>query len=191
MTFSEALTYLKRGYPIYTKVDGVILRMTTDGEGVFCKMGEVEKEVGVAYVESQQGSRLEGYPWQVDKSKEIVHHPVHYQDETGIECIEIADKFSFCGGNCIKYLFRAGKKDEFLVDIEKALWYAKRQQINLYGIPKEQLIPDKETRQLLSRVAESRVTIVRNCLNAICGGDWKAVVTSLTRYIKQATSAQS
>jgi catechol-2,3-dioxygenase len=35
---------------------------------------------------------------------------------------------SFCGGNCFKYLYRAGKKGATVEDLKKAAWYAKRAQ---------------------------------------------------------------
>ena len=57
---------------------------------------------------------------------DMVNHPPHYKDESGIECIEVTKHMSFCGGNCFKYLYRAGKKDSTVEDLKKAKWYAKR-----------------------------------------------------------------
>ena len=61
-----------------------------------------------------------------------VNHPEHYK-KNGIECIDIIQfilgetgaKF-FCLGNVIKYVTRAGKKDNNVEDLKKALWYLDR-----------------------------------------------------------------
>lgn len=61
-----------------------------------------------------------------------VNHPKHYtSDPSGIECIEITKHRDFCIGNAIKYLWRAGLKQEegmtdtqkMIEDLEKAIWY--------------------------------------------------------------------
>lgn len=62
----------------------------------------------------------------------LVNHPLHYnQHPSGIECIEIARHYCFSIGNAIKYLWRAGLKQEVgksdvtkeIEDLEKAKWY--------------------------------------------------------------------
>lgn len=55
---------------------------------------------------------------------DMVNHPPHYKDASGIECIEVTSKMQFCGGNCFKYLYRAGKKGSTVEDLRKAAWYA-------------------------------------------------------------------
>tara|TARA_R100000935_G_C2808032_1_gene153639 strand:- start:200 stop:718 length:519 start_codon:yes stop_codon:yes gene_type:complete len=57
---------------------------------------------------------------------DMVNHPPHYKDESGIECIEVTKYMSFLGGNCFKYLYRAGKKGSTIEDLKKAAWYADR-----------------------------------------------------------------
>ena len=58
-----------------------------------------------------------------------VNHPSHYTDGK-IEVIDyIEDKgFGFCLGNAIKYISRAGKKDQNkeVEDLQKAIWYINR-----------------------------------------------------------------
>lgn len=56
--------------------------------------------------------------------QDMVNHPPHYKDRSGIECIEVTRKMQFCGGNCFKYLYRAGKKGSTVEDLKKAAWYA-------------------------------------------------------------------
>jgi hypothetical protein len=59
---------------------------------------------------------------------EAVNHPPHYQGN-GIEVIDIIESFdlNFNLGNTIKYVLRAGKKGNKKEDLEKAVWYLKRE----------------------------------------------------------------
>jgi len=66
-----------------------------------------------------------------DKEKFIikvdqVNHPYHYTtDPSGVEAIEITRHRNFNIGNAIKYLWRAGIKDEskHIEDLKKAIFY--------------------------------------------------------------------
>lgn len=64
-----------------------------------------------------------------------VNHPKHYTSHpSGVECIEITEHYDFCIGNAIKYLWRAGLKedagqtslDKEIEDCKKAIWYINR-----------------------------------------------------------------
>lgn len=56
-----------------------------------------------------------------------VNHPKHYTSHpSGIECIQITEHMDFCIGNAIKYLWRAGGKNDEIEDLEKAIWYIQR-----------------------------------------------------------------
>lgn len=55
-----------------------------------------------------------------------VNHPAHYtSDPSGIECIQIVRHRNFNVGNAIKYLWRAGLKDDqkHVEDLKKARFY--------------------------------------------------------------------
>ncbi len=56
-------------------------------------------------------------------------NPNHYK-RGGIECIDVLEAIGvakdFCRGNCIKYLYRLGEKDDALQEAKKAAWYANR-----------------------------------------------------------------
>ena len=55
---------------------------------------------------------------------DAVNHPKHYTDTPfGLEVIEITDKYDFSIGNALKYILRAGKKNDAVEDLEKAVWY--------------------------------------------------------------------
>jgi hypothetical protein len=66
------------------------------------------------------------------KSNDNVNHPSHYVNHpSGIECYEIAKYYDFPIGNAIKYLWRAGLKQDVdksllekeIEDLKKAKWY--------------------------------------------------------------------
>ena len=61
------------------------------------------------------------------KGKERVNHPSHYNK--GIETIDYIESWNmdFNIGNVIKYVTRAGHKDNKLEDLEKAKWYLERE----------------------------------------------------------------
>ena len=67
-----------------------------------------------------------------NKTNDMVNHPKHYTSHpSGIECIEITRYYCFAIGSAIKYLWRAGLKQEQgmadkekeIQDLEKAIWY--------------------------------------------------------------------
>jgi len=54
--------------------------------------------------------------------------PPHYQAHpSGIQCIEITEHMNFCLGNAIKYIWRAGLKNNAIEDLRKARWYIDRE----------------------------------------------------------------
>ena len=66
------------------------------------------------------------------ESKDNVTHPSHYtKHPSGVECIDITRHYYFSVGNAIKYLWRAGLKedssmsniDKEIEDLKKAVWY--------------------------------------------------------------------
>lgn len=57
-----------------------------------------------------------------------VNHPEHYtKHPSGVECIQINEHMNFCCGNAIKYIWRAGEKDNEIKDLKKAAWYIQRE----------------------------------------------------------------
>ncbi len=65
---------------------------------------------------------------------DAVNHPAHYGgDGNAYETIKIIEAWGlgFNLGNTVKYLSRAGKKDDIVQDLEKARWYLDREIANL------------------------------------------------------------
>ena len=60
------------------------------------------------------------------KDHDPVNHPSHYTSHpSGVECIVVTRHMNFNLGNVVKYLWRAGMKEEAptIQDLEKAAWY--------------------------------------------------------------------
>jgi len=66
----------------------------------------------------------------IGEDKEWVKHPEHYGGKSNpYEAIKVIEAWDlgFNLGNTVKYLSRAGKKDNILEELEKAAWYLKRE----------------------------------------------------------------
>lgn len=79
------------------------------------------------YQEFEPAARFEGELG--DPVEDVVNHPSHYQSKTGLESIDVIEAFDlgFHLGNAVKYILRAGKKDDRTQDLSKAIWYLNRE----------------------------------------------------------------
>lgn len=70
-------------------------------------------------------------PWEIEKLKKEINNPTnpsHYKSHPSkVECIQITEHMNFCRGNAIKYIWRAGEKNDEIEDLEKAKWYIERE----------------------------------------------------------------
>lgn len=59
---------------------------------------------------------------------DAVNHPEHYHPGT-YEAINVIEAWNlgFCLGNAVKYISRAGHKGDVVQDLEKAIWYIRRE----------------------------------------------------------------
>ena len=66
---------------------------------------------------------------QVNIGNEVVDHPSHYAGKNGIEAIDVIDAYdlNFNMGSALKYILRCGKKDDEIIELEKAIWYLKHE----------------------------------------------------------------
>ena len=60
--------------------------------------------------------------------EELIHYPKHYQGKS-LQSIDVIEDFNlnFNLGNAVKYILRAGKKDDKVQDLKKAIWYLERE----------------------------------------------------------------
>ena len=68
-----------------------------------------------------QGERM------TEQKEDLINRPNHYcKFNVELESIDVVDLFSFNLGSCLKYAIRFRDKSNPVMDLEKALWYAKR-----------------------------------------------------------------
>jgi hypothetical protein len=62
-------------------------------------------------------------------SIDLVNDPPHYKSESGLESIQVIEAFDlgFNLGNAVKYILRCNKKGNKIQDLDKAIWYLKRE----------------------------------------------------------------
>lgn len=77
----------------------------------------------------QLQENCEGFIDEID----LVNYPPHYKSKGGLESIEVIEAFelNFNLGNAIKYILRCDKKGNKDQDLNKAIWYLKRELV--YG----------------------------------------------------------
>lgn len=67
---------------------------------------------------------------------DLVNHPPHYTSHpSGIEAIQVTRHMNFNLGNAMKYIWRAGQKDDAIQDLEKAMFYIADEIRRLGGNP--------------------------------------------------------
>ena len=64
----------------------------------------------------------------IEEKKEMIDHPSHY-NQGKFEAIDVIEdwKLNFNLGNTVKYISRAGHKDNIIQDLKKSLWYLQRE----------------------------------------------------------------
>lgn len=70
-----------------------------------------------------------GVCFNLDKKFSEVEHPKHYTEGRKFEPIDVIEDWNlgFNLGNAVKYISRAGRKDDIITDLEKAQWYLNRE----------------------------------------------------------------
>lgn len=62
------------------------------------------------------------------KPDDPINNPVHYNSNpSGIEAITFIEHMPANIANAMKYLYRAGKKDQIIQEYRKAIWYTFRE----------------------------------------------------------------
>ena len=66
-------------------------------------------------------------------SHDVVNSPSHYAEGREFETIDVIEDWGlgYHLGNAVKYISRAGRKDDILQDLKKAQWYLNREIENL------------------------------------------------------------
>lgn len=63
-----------------------------------------------------------------ETKKDNINHPPWYKTEYGFEAADVIEAFKldYLTGSAVKYILRAGKKDDEAEDIKKAIWFLQR-----------------------------------------------------------------
>ena len=112
---------------------------------------------------------------------DMVNNPPHYQDASGIQCIEVTKFLGFCDGNCFKYLYRAGQKGDKIEDLEKAKWYAKQAKDMGIGA-----ITDQDIIGKIWKIAYFRKNYIMLAMHSIVDGSWDNVINYIDRELENA-----
>lgn len=91
---------------------------------------EADKAAALSGLDSPEDCKSTAHPPQdSDPTPEAVNHPRHYTSHpSGVEAITVCEHMNFCRGNAMKYLWRAGlKNNNALEDLRKAIWYMNRE----------------------------------------------------------------
>lgn len=85
----------------------------------------------VIYDKSKYRYEIDDGSIEILENSDNVSHPPHYANgwSNGAEVIDLTEHLSFCAGNVVKYVCRAGRKDpdKYVEDLEKARWYLDRE----------------------------------------------------------------
>lgn len=85
----------------------------------------------VIYDKSKYKYELDDGSIKILENSDSVSHPPYYANgwSNGSEVIDLTEHLSFCAGNVVKYVCRAGRKDpdKRVEDLEKARWYLDRE----------------------------------------------------------------
>lgn len=63
------------------------------------------------------------------RKNDPVTSPAHYKTAAGMEAVDVMEAFGLGLhlGNAVKYILRAGKKDDYAQDLRKAIWWLQRE----------------------------------------------------------------
>lgn len=123
ITYICVKTYIHKGHPIFCKdkfYKGVGNHITDEyGHNRYMSDDYIKRYFSPTITEPSDET-------------DNVNHPKHYNSHpSGIECIEVTRHYCFSIGNAIKYLWRAGLKEDSslssrekeIEDLKKAIWY--------------------------------------------------------------------
>jgi hypothetical protein len=86
-----------------------------------------------------------------------INHPSHYGGENNeYEAIKVIEawELDFCLGNAVKYISRAGKKDDLVQDLKKAQWYIDRKIYQIEPVRKNEDISFDSLIEQLDKLIE-------------------------------------
>ena len=102
----------------------------SEGESGLCNrsFGFHSREIGLRIYKWQTLNNDNKETTDDKDKKEMINHPSHY-NQGKYEAIDVIEdwKLNFNLGNTVKYISRAGHKDNIIQDLKKASWYLNRE----------------------------------------------------------------
>ena len=132
----EQLTYEPTRWYLFIADDEYWLYPVEEVERIVCTPDSrlVAYPVGQPYAiydKSKYKYELDDNAIKILENSDSVSRPPHYANgwSNGAEVIDLTEHLSFCAGNVVKYVCRAGRKDpdKHVEDLEKAKWYLERE----------------------------------------------------------------
>ena len=104
---------------------------------------------------------------------DMVNHPPHYKDASGVGCTEVVKHMMYFGGACFKYLYRCGNKWDDVEDLKKAVRCAEL-------ADDDRFITDESWLRAMYQVASHRDGNIQQAMFNIRSQQWECVI----EYIK-------
>jgi len=114
---------------------------------------------------------------------DMVSHPPHYKDASGVGCTEVVKHMMYFGGACFKYLYRCGNKWDDIEDLKKAVRCAEL-------ADNDRFITDESWLRAMYQVASHRDGHIRDAMFAIRCQQWTDVIDCILAEIARLESEQ-
>lgn len=112
---------------------------------------------------------------------DMVNHPPHYKDESGVGCTEVVKHMMYFGGACFKYLYRCGNKWDDIGDLKKAVRCAELAE-------DDRFITDESWLRAMYQVAIHRDEHIQDAMFAIRCQQWTDVIDCILAGIARLES---
>lgn len=112
---------------------------------------------------------------------DMVNHPPHYKDASGVGCTEVVKHMMYFGGACFKYLYRCGNKWDDIEDLKKAVRCAEL-------ADNDRFITDESWLLAMYQVASHRDGNIRDAMFAIRCQQWTDVIDCILAEIARLES---
>lgn len=116
-----------------------------------------------------------------DLQQDMVNHPPHYKDASGVGCTEVVKHMMYFGGACFKYLYRCGNKWDDVGDLKKAVRCAEL-------ADDDRFITDESWLRAMYQVASHRDGNIRDAMFNIRSQQWEYVIEFIKAEIARLES---
>ena len=110
------------------------------------------------------------------EKQDMVNHPPHYKDASGVGCTEVVKHMMYFGGACFKYLYRCGNKWDDIGDLKKAVRCAEL-------ADDDRFITDESWLRAMYQVASHRKGNIQQAMFSIRCQQWGDVIESIKAEI--------